>query len=268
MRSSPLPLMFALLATSAVAKADHDHAHMHDDDGASGGAMPEAPSVRLTGTFGLSAASFSNMLYVGDYEGARVGLAAARGPFELGVELAAYRLRKNGLLRHGLGDLATRASWTAIETRGASLGIMAMAGFPTGSATDGFGMGHVMMMGHAFGTLTAGRTTFVGAFGYARSLGGGAAHAKHGGGSWPLVDPMTASEIVASISIERVLSRAFFAGVGVSYAEPLDIGDRRAIVDAGVGWRRGRYTTRGLFQAGIAGEPFDLRGSMTVSAGF
>lgn len=260
-------LILAILAASGVAMADHDHAHMHHDDVVEGEAASDDRPLRITGTFGVTAASYSNMLYVGDYEGARLGLSASRGAFELGADLGAYRLRKNGLLIHGVGDLAAHASWTALERGRASIGIMAMTGIPTGSSTDGFGMGHVMVMGHVFGTYTAGRTTLAASLGYAHALGGGQAH-NHGGGSWPLVDPMTMSELTASTSVEQAFTSSLFGGIGVSYAEPLDMGDRRAIADAGVGVRSGRFTTRGVFQAGLAGDPFDMRGSMTVSAAF
>lgn len=257
--------VLVLAASPAIAWAEHDHAHMQHDEAPAPG---DARDVRITGMFGVVAASYSNTLYAGDYQGVRLGLGVARGPFEVGLELPAYRLRKNGLLLRGIGDVGVHASWSALQRPHGAVGIAAMAGIPTGNATDGLGMGHLMLMGHVYGTWTAGRTTLTGAVGYARALGSASEHANHGGGTWPLVDPMTTSELTASASVARALGASLSAGAGVTYAEPLDLGERRLVVEAGLGWHRGRYGGRGTFAAGVMGEPFDLRGMMSATAAF
>jgi hypothetical protein len=129
-------------------------------------------------------------------------------------------------------------------------------------------MGHVMLMGHGWGAALLGRTTVRGLIGYGRALGGAAEHAHHGGGAWPLVDPMTVSELIGAAGIERSLTRTLSAGARTGLALPLEAGETRVTLTARVAWSRGRYRTAAELGAGLAGEPFDLRGVITTSARF
>lgn len=262
---------------------DHDHApdhadHAHGQDHAADGAHPQGHQVVLGGhhhgdsslavSLGFLAASYDARLFTGDYQGIVVGARWARGRFGAQLGLPAYRLTKNGKVVHGLGDLLAHGHVALLETRGVTAGLMLMGSAPTGDGDAGLGMGHVMVMGEGWATWATRTVSVTGSFGYGYALGGGSAHAQHGGGMWPLVDPMNASELTFGATGMVALARTVAAGVRAQGAIPVGDGDERVIGAARVVWRAGRVETSAELQAGLVGDPFKLRGMVETSYRF
>lgn len=208
------------------------------------------------------------MLYEGDYQGLTAGAAWSRGRFSVSAEISGYRLTRNGATLAGIGDLMLHGMATVVDRGPLSAGAMLMVGVPTGDADAGLGMGHVMLMPSAWGMLTLGRTSAMATFGYSRGLGDAGAHAKHGGGLWPLVEPMTMSELTATVQVDRMLGPALGVGAKVAAAVPLEMGDLRVVGTLRAVWLAGRFQTSAELQAGVTGDPLGVRGVMQTTASF
>jgi hypothetical protein len=139
---------------------------------------------------------------------------------------------------------------------------------PTGKHNAGLGMGHVMLMPGGWVQWAPGRIALAASAGYARGLGDGNIHAEHGGGAWPLVDPMTPSEITLGASGMVALASSLRAGVRADGAVPLGGGDARLAGGVRAVWSRGRVETATELLAGLAGAPFELRGLVEAAVRF
>ena len=95
------PIDFDLLSAGS-ARADHDHSVHH------GGASAFGAGVTMV------AASFDTMLYAGNYEGVVPALHWSNERFGAGVNVALYRLEKNGARVYGFGDLVAHAQATLV----------------------------------------------------------------------------------------------------------------------------------------------------------
>lgn len=243
--------------------------HMHHHDPAP---VDDTAEVAAGSTFGASvsllAASYRHVLYEGDYQGLAAGFVWSRGRVAASAELAGYRLRRNGLVSHGIGDVMLHGMVTALDGGHVTAGGMLMVGLPTGNDIEGLGMGHVMVMPSAWSTLAFGRSSAMVTFGYVRGLGGANAHAKHGQGLWPIVDPMTMSELTAGAQVDHMLVPALGLGAKLAAAFPLDLGDTRVVGSLRAVWIMGRFQTSAEVQVGLAGDPFGFRGLMQTSATF
>lgn len=249
-----------VLALSAPAPADHQHHHHHDE--------PVQPTSSLTATIGALAASYESRLYEGDYQGGSLGVAWSYGRFEVAARGLAYQIDRNGKTYRGFGDLMVHGAVRAYEAGAFSAGAHLMVMAPTGDAMSGLGMGHWMLMPAAWSAYAQRFVTVSGSLGYARGIGGEDAHAEHGGGgAWPLVDPMSFSEITFDATAMFPIATSVAVGARVLGAMPLD-DDLRAIGAARISWRAGRIETLAEAQAGIAGDPVKLRGLVSTSMTF
>ena len=248
----------ALAALARTASADHEHdapARSHATDG-------------ITAQVGLLAASYRSRLYEGDYTGALAGVAWRYGRYELAARNAIYQIDRNGRTYRGLGDLMIHGAVTIVDGSRLAAGAHLMAMLPTGHEMKGLGMGHVMLMPAVWATWTPSALAIGGAVGYARGLGDAGVHDEHaGGGTWPLVDPMSFSEVTFDASAMYSLGRGVRSGVRVFGAFPLD-DDVRALGSWRLAWRAGRVETIADVQVGLAGDPVRVRGVLTTAMRF
>jgi hypothetical protein len=139
---------------------------------------------------------------------------------------------------------------------------------PTGDAMTGLGMGHWMLMPAAWASYAHPSVTVSGSLGYARGIGGEDAHAAHGGGgAWPLVEPMSFSEITYDAMAMVPVASTLALGARMLGAMPLD-DDLRTIGAVRISWRAGRLETLAEAQAGITGDPVKFRGLVSTSMTF
>ena len=248
----------ALAVLSSMAFAEHDH---------SAPARAEDES-RVVAHVGALAASYRSRLFEGDYQGVIAGAAYTRGRFEVGAHGAVYQIDRNGKTYRGFGDVTVHGAATVIERGALAAGAHLMVMVPSGDAMRGLGMGHWMFMPAAWAAWSPSRFAVSGSIGYARGIGAASAHAEHGGGSaWPLVDPMSFSEVTFDALAMIELAGELRAGVRMLGALPLD-DDARAIGAAHVTWRSGRIETTAEAQAGLAGDPVRFRGLVSTAMRF
>jgi hypothetical protein len=247
----------AVVALATPALAEHDHSHHH-----------HAVESTFVASIGALAATYDSMFYEGDYQGATLGAKWSRGRFEVGAAGAAYQIDRNGLTYRGFGDLMVHGAATIVENDGLAAGAHLMVMVPVGEEMDGLGMGHWMVMPAAWGTYAKPRGSIGGSIGYARGIGSENAHAEHGGGAaWPLVDPMSFSEVTFDATGMLALAESLRAGVRMLGALPFD-DDARLIGAARIAWRTGRLETTAEAQLGIAGDPVGVRGLVSTAMRF
>jgi len=221
-----------------------------------------------TMSLGLIAARYDARLYAGDYQGVVAGVRWARGRFGAAATVPAYRLTKNGKVVRGLGDVMAHGHVTLAARGAVAAGLMLMMSAPTGDDHAGLGMGHVMVMPEAWVAWAIPTFALIGSVGYSRALGGDNAHAEHGGGMWPLVDPMNASELPYGTTAMYALAPQLAVGARLAGAIPLDDGDHRLYGGVRVAWSAGRIDTAAEILGGIVGDPFGVRGVVETSVRF
>lgn len=219
-------------------------------------------------SLGLIVANYDARLFSGDYQGVVPGVRWTGGRVGLAVTLPAYHLERNGKGVDGVGDLLLHGHVSFAHRGPWNVGAMMMLSAPTGDADLGLGMGHVMLMPELWGGWTGRRVALSGALGYSRALGGGTAHAEHGGGMWPLVEPMNASEATYSAGSTLALAHELGAAVRIFGAIPVGDGDARSSGGLGVVWIAGATHTTFEIQKGLLGDPFGLRGIVETSVRF
>lgn len=270
-----------------------DHSHHHD------AATPGGAGSELSASLGLLSASYRTTSFVGDYQGVTPGVQWANARFAASTSIGAYRLRKNGALYHGIGDLFVHAHVTVIgpRLRSTSLhgghvadlvhsghrravmrmssrpeGLLAGVGLavsaPTGSQRDGLGMGHVMVMPARWASWSAGEVTLSTSGGYGRAIGVSDS-GEHSHGTGPIVDPMNLSELTWSATGELAVARALRLGARISGGVALEEGGaHRTIGAVRAVWTAGRVATSAEVQIGIAGDPFQVRGVVETALRF
>jgi len=181
-------LIAMVLVVPAVARAEHEHG-MHSE-----------PDAHAKVSVGAMAASYRSHLFEGEYQGAVVRASYVSRSFEIGASNALYRIVRNGKPDRGLGDLTVFGNANLFARGSSTGGAHVMAMLPTGDAMLGLGMGHVMLMPALWYAWTPDAGSLSVALGYSQAIGGGHVHAAHGGGGWPLVDPMTASEMIYDVT--------------------------------------------------------------------
>jgi hypothetical protein len=285
-------LGLALAAMAAPAAAQHAHhgggdpASRSDDRAApcggptpaAGGSAPapcraaRAPRSSFGAAVGLIAARYDAMLFSGDYEGLAVALRWSRGRLAAAAGVTGYRIDKNGKVVSGVGDAMIHGHAALWARGGLAAGASAMVMLPTGAHHAGLGMGHVMLMPSAWAAWSPaaarGRLALGASTGYARGLGDASLHAAHGGSAWPLVDPMTPSELTYGASALAQLAPPLRAGLRVDGAVPLAEGEHRLVGGVRAVWARGRIETTAEVAAGLAGDPFGVRGLLEAAVRF
>jgi hypothetical protein len=262
-----LLVLAAVALAPGAAWAQHDHGH-HGHHGHGGGEHPGAPASSFSAAIGVIAASYESMLFLGDYQGLVATGRWSRGRFGAAIGLTGYRIDKNGKTVMGLGDLMLHGHATLLRTGPITAGAVAMVMAPTGDHDAGLGMGHVMLMPGGWVQWAPGRLALGASAGYARGLGGGNIHAEHGGGAWPLVDPMNRSELTFGATGMVALASALRAGVRTDGAVPIGDGDARLTAGVRAVWTRGRVETTAELQGGLVGAPFGVRGLVEAAVRF
>ncbi|MBX3160959.1 MAG: hypothetical protein KF773_33680 [Deltaproteobacteria bacterium] len=280
-----LRVLVILLAARTAARAEDRH-DVHDEHaGHAGHAGPtehgehDVPSLpdasghhhhqhrgaMLSASVGVMLADYEARLYRGDYQGLVTGARWTHGRYGLGASLTSYRLTKNGKTIDGIGDVMAHAHASLVERGPWNLGVMLMASAPTGDDLAGLGMGHVMFMPELWAGWTRGRLAAAASAGYSYMLGGVLAHAEHGGGMWPLVDPMNASELTYAGGLTLGLARDLGLGARLRGAAPLGDGTHRLYGALRIIWVAGRAETTLEIQRGALGDPFGLRGILETA---
>ncbi len=245
----------------AVARADHHEMAMPSDDG----------SLSYDVSVSVVAASFSpsgaaDMPYGGDYQGVATSASVSVDRYAAGASWAYYRLLRNGLEQYGVGDLVAHGQVMLYRDDELQAGLIAAVSAPTGDEITGFGMGHTMLMPAAWGTWHRDRLILTGSAGYSRALSmGGHVH-----GMAPIVDPMNMSEITWSGSGDVAIGDGVRAGVRLTGGIPVAVtmGTDRVVGAIRVAWGEGRVNTAAELQAGLAGDPFNIRGVVQTSLRF
>jgi hypothetical protein len=178
-----------------------------------------------------------------------------------------YHLDENGLSNTGLGDAMVSGHAMIFATDGLQTGVALHVMFPTGNEIESLGMGHTMAMPSAWGTWRGHAVTVMASAGYNRALVslGGAAH-NHGPA--PLVDPMNVQEMTWSAGADLDVGRGVQVGGRTLGGAPIGTGTTRVIGGGRVAWGTPRISTALEVQAGIAGDPFTIRGVVETALRF
>lgn len=249
-----------LLGIAIPRGASADHAH-HDHDHATA-----APGSTFGASVSLLAASYETVGFVGDYQGIVPAVQWSYDRFGASVGVPLYRLKKNGALYYGPGDLVVHAQASLLGREARSAGVAVAVTAPIGSMRDGLGMGHVMVMPALWGTFGLGTVTLAGSFGYSRALG---SEMDHGHGPSPIVDPMNFSELTWSGGGDVAVARVVRVGAQFTGGIPVvDTGEHRLVGALRVLWTEGRVETSAEVQAGLVGDPFNVRGVVETALRF
>jgi hypothetical protein len=211
----------------------------------------------------------------GDYQGALSSVLWNRDWAGAAITLPVYRLRRGDETVVGLGDLVVQGHARLVGDARGGAGLTAGIGLPTGSAEDGLGMGHVMVLGGAFGVWQPRPFGFLLSVLLARSLGEhDADEHEHDADSGPsagarVVDPMNFSEIGsmlrAAVAVTDELSVYALGLVAVPVFEP---GVTRVQAGPGAQLSLGAWLLGAELQFGIAGDPFEVRALVSAGLGF
>lgn len=173
-----------------------------------------APSLRaleeqsFRATLGSVYATYANARYAGEYQGAHALVAFAHPRIFVDASVPYYRVVRNGLSVHGVGDVATDVRVTALKwpEHGVSVGPELAATLPTGSRKRDLGMGHLMLMPGVFMLLSHEDLTVMVQVAYGRALDAGHGHEHSHAGVQLIVNPMNRSELEHAIAASFALS--------------------------------------------------------------
>jgi hypothetical protein len=248
-----LYIVGALALSASSASADHDHAVDHGGTSAFGAGVT------------MVAASFDTMFYVGNYQGVQPALTWANERFAAGASAALYRIERNGASYYGFGDVVVHGQAVLVRGEHVRAGLVVGFAAPVGDDVHGLGMGHPMVMPAAYGTYGDERFAVTATAGYSRAIAG---TSDHDHGMWPIVEPMNMSELSWSAAGNYVITSELHAGARISGGVPIGDGDNRIVGAARAIWLSGRFTTAAELQAGIAGDPFTVRGVVSTAMSF
>lgn len=221
------------------------------------------PADPFTARLRAEAAGFSTPEYEGHFEGLVPSFGFRERWFEAAASMPVYRIVRNGRSDVGPGDLLlqARAPVVADHARDHVLGLELAASLPTGDPELELGMGHVMLMPSAWGTLTSGRFAMTARAGYARAVVGSSTHHHHEGGMSPLVDPMNESELDGALAGSVGLSRLVGVRAGFYGAVPVAVDDGRARAAgfAGFAVENRRVSSDFELHLPVAGDPFTAK---------
>ncbi len=256
-----------LLGLAAPAGAEMDHAGMAMSETSVG----HAPSDLVVASVGLVAASFSTPYFVGSYQGEATTVSWTHGRVGVAASLPVYHLDENGLGLRGLGDAMLHANADLAAVPWGRVGVMAMVSVPTADGQNGLGMGHWMAMPSVWTTTQIGRVALVASVGFSRSLSG--LEDMRGPLGTPMVmsivDPMNMSEITWSGGAAVALGGGVAASAHAMGGHPVEAAGVERVIGAGrLGWSNQRVSTGVELQAGLAGDPFTLRGIVDTAVRF
>lgn len=247
----------ALALASSTAYAQHHHGME---------TQPEATHDVFGAGVAVVAASFDTMSYGGNYEGVLPSVRWSRPRFAVAVTGGYYRLEKNGGEVFGVGDLTVHGQVLLVGDAHSSAGVIAGVTAPIANGQRGMGMGHVMAMPALYAARGFDHVDVVATAGYSRAIGG---DADHDHGPWPLVEPMLMSELSWSAGGDLRAARDVRVGGQLSGGIPVGgPGDTRVVGAIHVGWRAGRVDSTAEIQAGLAGDPFTVRGVVSTALSF
>jgi hypothetical protein len=248
---------------SGTAHADHHHMAMSTD---------EVSSSSVEADLSVLAASFSpsvsdNMDYGGNYQGILAGGSWAKDRYAAGVSWSYYRMRRNGAESFGVGDIMVHGQVDLVARHDVRGGVMLAVSMPTGDDIAGFGMGHLMLMPAAWATWRLDRVALTGAAGYSQALFTPTGHIH---GMAPLVEPMNMAEISWTAACDVAIVDGTRAGVRLTGGVPVGSmpGVDRVIGVARVAWGRRSVETAAELQAGLVGDPFNIRGVVSTALRF
>lgn len=250
--------VLATLLLPSVAWADHHGMTMAPDRGG---------AASFSASLSLLAASFSTTSFVGDYQGAVPALTASMKQLSVGASLPLYRLQKNGLATHGPGDLVVHGQTKVVARGHAGAGALLALSVPTGDGRVGLGMGHAMLMPAGWAFWHHDRVMIMASTGYGRALTTLGSHHDHG--PWPIVEPMNMSELTWSANADVSLAPGLGTSLRMSGGVPVGgNGHDRVVGAVRVSWSERRVDTAAELQAGIAGDPFNVRGVVETTVHF
>jgi hypothetical protein len=229
----------------------------------------ETASYRASAT--ASFASYTNSSYAGEYQGVQVAAAFMHPRVWVDVALPSYRLVRNGLSTHGLGDLAADTRVVAYQTpdRSLSVGPELALTLPTGDDDKGLGMGHVMLMPGAWLMLHLEKLSLIAQLAYGRAaISLSASGHRHGGGYTPLVNPMNMQELEHALSLGYAVHPNLQLEARVLGAQPIDsaLGRAREVVACGLRLYAGPVDVGFEVQVPVVGSPFRARTLLSVGA--
>jgi hypothetical protein len=252
-----LIIALAIATCAATAHAD-DMADM---------AMPSdaAASSHVDAHVALVAASYQQMSFGGDYEGVVPELMWSHGRYMIGGSLGLYRIFENGRDAYGPGDLMLHGSIALVDRDTVRAGLMLAGTVPTGNMYQGFGMGGPTLMPSAWASWTVRRITLSATGGWGGMLEGGMGDHM----MMTIVAPMNESELEWSAALDVPIAHGVHGGLlgegGIPVGEP---GVDRVIGAVRLAWGQGRVDTGAELQAGIAGDPFRIRGLVETALHF
>lgn len=251
-RHAPITVIALLLLTEP---AHGQHCSALESSGA------DAPTTRLG--VEVSAASYATSRFEGTYVGVRPTVTWSHPRVRLFGAMPWYRIERNGLPRSGIGDVLLGVEATLVRPKDSvfSAGIATSASLPTGSARSDLGMGHAMSMSSLWFDARTPRFSLRTSVGYGRALMGRrmsmSHHAMQTGG--PIVDPMNASELEASLvgSVRVIRTLRIRAGVFGAIPVGAESGSSRASVLGGLEGVVGDRLDLGVeIQTAVVGNPF------------
>lgn len=238
----------AIAAPARRAFAEHQHGGHAEAQAEPGGAFRAGVSV--------VAAQFDQTSYGGDYQGVTPSLRWSDRRLGATAGVTLYRLQENGRELFGPGDAFVHGQVTLFHRARSAAGVALMVTAPTGDHLTGLGMGHVMVMPGLWAQHALGRIELGASAGYGRAIGGGG----HVHGAWPLVDPMNLEELTWSATGDVAIARSLRAGARIGGATPVGDGVMRMVAGVHAAWGKGRVETGLGLDAGLAGDPFTVRG--------
>ncbi len=256
MSAAPRCALFLLAAALYAPAARADHCQPQ------GPLPPGELGVRVAASFEAGLYDFGGV--EGSYQGTALSAAYTRGPFRAELALPAYRLRRNDETLYGPGDLTGELRLRLLDVADGALrggpGLTAIA--PTGSASRDLGMGHVMLMPALWGLFEHSGAFVQVQIAYARALSEDESeHAHHAPRMRPIVRPMNASELVASVSGGYALHELLRVQAGIYTALPVHVrdGEDRTVASLGVDFIPSAFDASLEAQAPLAGDPFTFK---------
>lgn len=266
-KASWLAVVVACALASRLAHADHDGMVMGNASG-----MDSSSASSFDVSVAIEAASFSpsesdNMDYGGNYEGVLFGGDWSMGRWNAGASWSYYRIFRNGEQGYGIGDVMLHGSVALVTGHEVQAGVVMAAMVPTGDSDEGLGMGTTMLMPAVWGRWQHHKLALDATAGYSRGLTSLAI--SHG--VLPTVDPMNMQELSWSASASYVAGTRWLVSARLSGGVPIDYaGSDRVIGTARLQWQSGTagVITAAELQAGLAGDPFTVRGVLSTSMRF
>ena len=239
--------------------------------------LHEPSKTGFSAGFTTVMATFSDTEH-GNYQGL-IPVGGWHHPW-ISAELALpwYRLESEGDEAIGLGDALAdvRVAVFRADSGLLALGPELAVSLPTGNADDDLGMGHVMVMPGAWLRVEWRQLSVMAQLAYGRALADLDAHAEHEGHdhgapahATPRVNPMNMSELAHALGVSYAVDPHLAVTARWLGGVPLDdAGFARQTLGPGL-----QLTADALYaaldvQIPIAGDPFDMRLSISLGAEF